>query len=183
VATNGPKVLIEGRPGSGKSTAARHIVRLLQRMGTSVCGFVTDELRERGRRVGFAVESLSDSRRRSTLGHIDLPGPPRVGKYGVDVAAFEAVVLPELRTSRAGTVVVIDEIGKMELASAAFRSEMGRLFAGVAPVVATIHAFAHPFTDELKRRADTDIFHLDKASRDDLPRLVVERLAAPLADG
>lgn len=182
MATNGPKVLIEGRPGAGKSTAARHIVRLLQQAGTSVGGFVTDELRDQGRRVGFAVESFSDSRRR-TLAHIDLPGPPRVGKYGVDVAAFEAVVLPELRASRAGTVVVIDEIGKMELASAPFRFEMERLFAGVTPVVATIHVFANPFTDKLKRRPDTDIFHLDEASRDNLPGLVVERLTAPPADG
>lgn len=81
--------------------------------GVRVVGFTTQEIRERGHRIGFHVEGLSGGR--ATLAHIDLLGPPRVGKYGVDIASFELVGLPSL--AEAASVVVIDELGKMELAS------------------------------------------------------------------
>src|ERR671930_595519 len=86
-----PKILLEGRPGIGKTTVARRLVEVLRMMGASVSGFTTEEIRDRGRRLGFRVESLSGPS--AVLAHVDLSGPPRVGKYGVDLAAFERVVL------------------------------------------------------------------------------------------
>jgi nucleoside-triphosphatase len=74
--------------------------------------------------------------------------PPRVGKYGVDVVAFERFAVPALSVS--AWVVVVDELGKMELASAAFRESVRELFARPFNLVATVHAFAHPVTDGLK---------------------------------
>ncbi len=65
------------------------------------------------------VETLSGDR--GVLAHVALPGPPRVGRYGVDLQAFERIALPALAASQPGGVVVVDELGKMELASAAFR--------------------------------------------------------------
>ena len=50
-------------------------------------GFVTEEIRESRRRRGFSVERLGGQR--GVLAHVELPGPPRVGRYGVDVAALE----------------------------------------------------------------------------------------------
>jgi nucleoside-triphosphatase len=52
-----------------------------------VSGFVTEKIRESGRRLGFAVERLGGER--GVLARIELPGPPRVGRYGVDRAALE----------------------------------------------------------------------------------------------
>jgi nucleoside-triphosphatase THEP1 len=76
-----------------------------------------EELRDRGRRVGFAVESLSMSGRRAVLAHVDLPGPPRVGRFGVDPSVFEAVALPDLQAAHEGTVVVIDELNAVPTSS------------------------------------------------------------------
>jgi nucleoside-triphosphatase len=72
------RVLLEGRPGSGKTTAARRLVALLRARGVPVRGFTTEELREDGRRVGFAVEAVDGNR--GVLAHVDLAGPPRVGR-------------------------------------------------------------------------------------------------------
>ncbi len=47
-------------------------------------------------------------------------GPPRVGKHGVDVDALERVGIPAIREAvAAGRLVVVDEIGKMGMASPA----------------------------------------------------------------
>ena len=89
--------------------------------------------------------------RRATLAHVDLPGPPRVGKCGVDLEAFERVALPELeRRPKRGGAVVIDELRKLELASEAFREAVSRLLDEPVSLVATVHVFRHPFTDALK---------------------------------
>ena len=167
------RVLIEARPGAGKTTAAVRLAERLHEAGLPVAGFVTEEIREGRTRVGFRVESFAGDR--GVLAHISLSGPPRVGKYGVDLDAFERVALPSLEPP-AGGATVIDELGKMELASARFRDAVSRLFAADVPIVATVHTFRHPFTDELKRRADVELIRVSKANRDGLPDALAERL-------
>jgi nucleoside-triphosphatase THEP1 len=50
--------LLEGRPGIGKTTVVRRLVRVLQEVRASVGGFTTRALRSHDRRVGFVVEAL-----------------------------------------------------------------------------------------------------------------------------
>jgi nucleoside-triphosphatase len=165
------KVLLEGRPRAGKTTVALRFAELVPRAR----GFVTRELREGGRRLGFEVEALG-SGDRAVLAHVDLSGPPRVGKYGVDVDAFERIALPALHAVRAGHVAVVDEVGKMELASEPFRDAFSRLVDRRVHLVATVHVFRHPYTDALKRRDDVDVIPVTRANRDELPELLLERL-------
>jgi nucleoside-triphosphatase len=73
-----PRLLLEGRPGIGKTTLARRLLHLLQEAGLPVGGFTTAELRAGGRREGFLVEAVSGAR--EVLARVDLPGPPRVGR-------------------------------------------------------------------------------------------------------
>jgi nucleoside-triphosphatase len=113
----------------------------------------------------------------ATLAHVRLDGPPRVGKYGVDLAALERVALPALASPTSG-VVVIDELGKMELASAAFCDAVLRLFETPADIVATVQVFRHPFTDSLKRRGDVERLQVTRAGRDRLPEEIADRIAA-----
>lgn len=135
---------------------------------------MTREIREAGRRVGFGIETPAGQE--GVLAHVELRGPPRVGKYGVDLDAFERIALPVLAAIPEGGVVVIDELGKMELASERFREAVAELFERPTPAVATVHAHRHPFTDELKRRDDTDVERVTRENRDELP----ERIAASL---
>jgi len=173
-----PRILVEARPGAGKTTAFRRLAELLRDADVPVAGFTTAELRERGRRVGFEVESLNGAR--ATFAHVSLSGPPRVGRYGVDLEAFERVALPTLSADRGG-VMLIDELGKMELFSDRFREALLTLFDSDAALAATVHTARHPFTDALKSRPDIEIVRLTKASRDALPTRLAERLRAATA--
>jgi nucleoside-triphosphatase len=168
------RLLLEGRPGIGKTTVARRLLALLRDAGIPLGGFVTDEVRRGGHREGFAVQTVAGQR--GVLAHVELPGPPRVGRYGVDLSAFERVALPAMAAPQPVGVVVVDELGRMELASAAFRDAMTELLGREVAVVATVHVHRHPFTDALKRRSDLRVIRVTERSRDALP----ERLAAEL---
>jgi nucleoside-triphosphatase len=170
------RLLLEGRPGIGKTTAARRLLTLLQEVGLPVGGFTTAELRAGGRREGFLVEAASGAQAR--LAHVDLPGPPRVGRYGVDLAAFERVALPALGDPGLGGVVVIDELGKMELASAAFRAAVLELLGRDVAVVATVHRAHDRFTEALRRRPDVRVIRVTEATRDALPEQLMDCLAS-----
>lgn len=170
------RILLEGRPGSGKTTVAGRLAELLAERGVEVSGFVTREVRESGRRVGFTIESLDG--RKATLAHVDFTGPPRVGKYGVDLDAFEWVALPTLEQSSRRGVVLIDELGKMELASERFRDAVRGLFDAPVDVIATTHVFRDALTDALKRRDDVDRVRVTHGSRGDLPQELADRLSA-----
>jgi nucleoside-triphosphatase len=173
------KVLVTGPPKSGKTTAVVRLVELLRAQAVPVGGFVTGEQREDGRRVGFVVRDLAGPS--ATLAHEDFNSPVRVGRFGVDVAGFERVGLPALRKALAHGrgVVVIDEVASMELASPAFAGLVEEALASTTAVVATVHAKSDPFTDSLKRRADTRVVSVDEESRDGLPQRLLAMLTSP----
>lgn len=168
------RVLIEGRPAVGKTTVARRLAALLREARVPLAGFVTEEVREGGRRVGFVAETFDGTH--AVLAHVGLPGPARVGKYGVDVAGFEKLALPALTSPPRGGVVLIDELGKMELASKAFRAAVSRLLEEPVALVATVHVARHPFTDALKRRPALELVRVTVGNRDELPGRLAARL-------
>ena len=176
------RILITARPGAGKTTAIARLAELLREAGVPVAGFLTRELREGRRRVGFEIETFAG--RRGLLAHVDIKGPPKVSRYGVDIEAFERLALGALDPPGEGGegraqdgVVVIDELGKMELASERFREAVSDLWERPVPVVATVHTARHPFTDELKRRSGVSTVRLTAANRDRLPEELADRLA------
>ena len=137
-------------------------------------GFVTEEIRESGRRVGFAVERLGGER--GVLAHVELPGPPRVGWYGVDPAALERLVIPALEEAGERDVVIVDELGKMELSSQTFREGIEALLDRPVPVVATVQSASHPMTDALERRRGIELLRVTTANRNELADLLAARL-------
>jgi nucleoside-triphosphatase len=169
------KILLEGRPGSGKTTVAWRLLEILKVGGVPVRGFVTREIRQGGRRAGFSFETADGTT--GTLAHVDFAGPPRVGKYGVDLDEFERVVVPVIAEASRDEIVLIDELGKMELASKSFREAALSVFDDdSAVVVATVHSFRHPVTDALKRRHDIDLIDVTRRNRDELPEAIAGRL-------
>jgi nucleoside-triphosphatase len=170
------RLLISGRPGAGKTTVLSRLSELLREAGVPVSGFLTRERRQRGRRVGFEIETFEGVR--GVLAHVELPGPPRVGRYGVDLETFEALALPAIKPPGEKHVVLVDELGKMELASTRFREATVALFDDPVPIVASVQTSPHPFTARLKGRADVEILPLTPGNRDRLPGELAQRLRA-----
>lgn len=164
-------ILLTGRPGIGKTTVVR---RLIERLSAMVlAGFYTEEIRRGGQREGFRAVTLSG--RSAILAHIRVKGPARIGRYGVDVAGFEELVIPEL--GRPCDLLVVDEIAKMECLSPRFVAAIERLLADETPVVATVAATGGGLVASVKSRDDVELLEVTHASRERLAREVAERLS------
>lgn len=169
-------ILITGRPGSGKTTL---IERVARKLGQRAGGFLTREIRRHDRREGFQIVTLDG--RHGILAHENFSSPIRVGRYGVDVEALERIGVAAVREALdGGRIVVVDEIGKMELTSAAFRNIVLEALDSPLPLLATIHVHAHPFTDALKRRPDVEILELTPSNRDAIVHRVSALLGLPV---
>jgi nucleoside-triphosphatase len=163
-------ILLTGRPGIGKTTVIRRLADLLPSL--AIAGFYTDEIRVAGQRQGFRVTAFAGAT--DVLAHIKTHSPHRVGRYGVDVEAFERIVLPEL--ARPADVLVIDEIGKMECFSPWFVQAIRKLLDGPTPAVATVAQSGSGVIADLKRRPDIELWEVTAGNRDELPGQLAERV-------
>ncbi len=165
-----PLLLLTGRPGIGKTTAVR---RALERLRIPVAGFYTEEVREKGRRIGFKVVSLDGEE--GWLARVGGRGP-RVGRYAVDVRSFDAVAIPALDPLRhpEARLWVIDEVGRMEIFSWRFRKAVEALLQDPRPLLATIPLKELRLTRRLRRHPLATVWEVTEANRDELPDRIVE---------
>lgn len=168
MASDTSNLLLTGPPGIGKTTLVIGVADSLG--GYRLGGLTTEEIRQRGRRVGFALVPFSGRRR--IMAHRDLDSRQRVSRYGVDVAAIDAVVdeaispLPELE------LFIVDEIGRMECFSARFVAAMRRLLDDPRPVVATVAARGGGLIAQAKARPDVELLEVSVRNRDQLVEVV-----------
>ncbi|WP_461831922.1 NTPase [Aquifex sp.] len=165
------KILITGEPGVGKTTLVKKIV---QRLGNKAVGFWTEEVRdpETNKRTGFRIMT-TDGKKRIFASKF-FTSKKLVGSYGVNVQYFEEIALPILEKayneakSDKKKVIIVDEIGKMELFSKKFRELVRRImYDPTVNVVATIPIRdVHPLVREIRRLPGAVLIELTPQNRD-----------------
>lgn len=167
------KLLLTGPPGIGKTTVIR---KALTGIDLTAGGFFTQEIREHGRRVGFSLHTLNGEQ--GILAHVDYTGRYTVGRYGVDLTRFEAMVIPALeRGLQEKELVVIDEIGKMELFSQRFCEMVRQIIEqDKKHLLGVIHQGRGGFVDVIKERKDVEVIVVTGENRDALPSQIMIRL-------
>lgn len=169
----GHNLLLTGRPGIGKTTVIRRTLELLPPV--AACGFTTDEIRGPQGRLGFHARRLDGHT--VVLAHVSFRSPYRVGRYGVDIASFEREILPAMDPSQqAPALFVVDEIGRMECFSAAFRSLVWALLEDERPLLGTIALHGPEWAERVRRRPDVEIVEVTMANRTQLPEILAGRL-------
>ncbi len=167
------KILITGKPRAGKTTLLKKICEKLKNQGLKINGFFTGEIREKGKRVGFFVENLKGEK--EIFAHINIKSEFKVGKYGVNISALEKIGIPEIENAiKNKNLLLVDEIGKMELFSEKFKESVKTAFDSEIQIIATISISPHPFIKEIKKRKDVKIFEVNEKKREYLLRKIPE---------
>ena len=132
-------MLLTGRPGVGKTTIVNRVCGHYSKNGFKVDGLTTREVREGGARTGFMITDLS-SGQEGWLAKRDLGTGPRVGSYVVVSHDLEKIGVAALERSLNGAadLVIVDEIGPMEMTSTLFRNNISKILNGNRAVVATV---------------------------------------------
>ena len=156
-------ILVTGPPRCGKSTLIERVIHRIQKPMT---GFFTREIREKGKRVGFSINTLEG--KEGVLAHQNIKGRKRVGKYGVNLIHIDHIAVPSMIPSEPAQVVVIDEIGKMECFSALFRQILIKVLDSENPVLGSIAQKGDRFVQEIKEREDILLLQVSEKNRDEL---------------
>ena len=175
-------LLCTGQPGSGKTTVVvRRLYEALSEKGVILRGFYTDEVLDKpgGTRIGFDIVTIPNEERGILSRKRGLPTTfPRTGAYVVDVDSFESLALPSIacpsnnnNNNKEITVIVIDEIGRMELHSHAFRQCILQLLASpsvrvIGAVTSPIYGHRVPFCDDITSRPEVSVRRITKKNRD-----------------
>ena len=155
-------ILITGKPGCGKTTLFKKILRELGPI--NLVGFYTDEIRKSGYRKGFLLKSFDGNSK--ILAHVGLKGNVKVGKYGVDIAGFEKFFEQLNFSDPSIELIGIDEIGKMECFSEKFVRLLIDILDCDRMVLATIAQEGGGVISRIKERPDIRLFEITKDTQD-----------------
>jgi nucleoside-triphosphatase len=151
-------LFITGKPSSGKTTLIKEVcLPYMDKTG----GFYTEEIMDGSARLGFILKTFDG--RQGVLAKKGMKSPHKLNKYGIDIDVLENIGADVLvKAVKDKDIIVIDEIGTMELVSELFRTSMQECFGSSKRVLATVRYNAQPFTDEIKKMPDTSVLELTR---------------------
>jgi nucleoside-triphosphatase len=167
-----PKIGITGMPNVGKTETLKKIIGFLEKAGYAAEGMITESILKNDKRIGFkVVDWLTHDEK--TFAHIDFEDKEHVGKYGVDTDALEEVGIPAIEKAINDEdihIIIIDEIGKMEMLSERFCETVVSALDCDKPIMITLHKKSRtPLLQDVRRRDDIRILEVTPVNRNLLP--------------
>ncbi|MBN1798087.1 MAG: hypothetical protein JW822_05905 [Spirochaetales bacterium] len=162
-------IFLTGAPSSGKTTIIKKLITLLP---CPAAGFYTEEERIAGRRAGFRMNTLEG--KHGYLAHQDITSEFHIRRYGVSIENIESLAVPAIYP-RDDTVIILDEIGKMECFSDKFRTATLAALDSKNIVIGTVTLGGGEFIESIKKRSDIEITEVTEKNRDKLPQMLLEK--------
>ena len=178
-----PKIGITGLPNVGKTATLAAICRKLERDDFIIGGMITRAYRpgDGSERIGFYVENWETGEKEvfSSKEFGNKPGCERNktetddGMYYVDTDALDRIGVAAIRDAMADEdvdIIIIDEVGKMEMHSAEFNKAVKEALDCPKPIIMTLHKKSrNPLLQDLRRRDDVRILEVTAVNKNLLP--------------
>lgn len=129
------KIFISGYPGCGKTTLIKKIIEDFGK--DKFYGFYTEEIRENNSRVGFKI--ITTWGEEKILASIKERSNYKVGKYFVLKDNIDYISIKFIQNLDKNKILVIDEIGKMEMISEYFNQILNFIRNNDLNLIATVH--------------------------------------------
>ena len=163
-------ILITGKPGVGKSTLVKKVI---DSSTVPASWVLTTEVRDtEGNRVGFSAKN-SDGQTAVISHKAAIKSTAIIGQNAVDLHAVDKMFGQVLQQARPNNIVLIDEIGPIQLLSHAFAAALAYTFDQVnqTDMIATIH-YNDQQLERYRHSKDAWLFVADPINRDVLAKAV-----------
>lgn len=169
--------VLTGAPGCGKTTL---LTRLLTRLETlEAGGFTTEEILENDERVGFRLRTIEGDS--AIIAHVEYDKHPAHGRYGVQPGMIKHFANRAVRRALThDRLIVIDEIGPIQLTAPGFAKTVLRALGSKRVVLATVPEKDDEFIATIKRRPDVRLLRMTTDNRESLLDEVIRNLKALL---
>ncbi len=168
-------IFLTGAPSSGKTTVIKKVIKSLNYPAN---GFYTEEERLVEKRTGFMMKTLDG--KSGYLAHQDIKSRFHIRRYGVIIQNIENIAIPSIKPVK-NNIIILDEIGKMECFSEAFKEAALNALDSSNIVVGTITFGSDDFILGIKKRVDLEIIEVTSDNRDSLPEAIIERITSILS--
>jgi nucleoside-triphosphatase len=156
------RIAITGPPRVGKSTLVQKCASASK---LKVGGVLARDKRIKDRRLGFELLDLESG---ATGMLADESGDgPQLGKYRVRLDDLDQVGAKAIEDALQSDLIVVDEVGPMELSSKRFVSAVERAIASEKPMLVVLHQWSqHPLAKKIRKTFR--VITLTKENRDRL---------------
>ena len=133
-----PRIAVTGSPGIGKSTLVARVVQASKR---SVGGVLARDRRYKDRRIGFELLDLSTG----AVGILadETGSGPQLGKYRVHPEDLDSIGAHAIESALKCDLIVVDEVGPMELSSRRFVSAVENAISSDRPMLVVLHEWSN----------------------------------------
>lgn len=171
------RIFLTGRPGVGKTSVLLRVIKRLKNQGLRVGGMISQEARRGATRVGFRLIDIT-SGRSGWLAHIHEESGPSVGKYRVNLHDLQHIGVTAIQSAiETADVVIVDEVGPMELYSAAFKEAVIRALQSSKILIGVLHQRARdPLISAIRATPQIHIVEVTLANRGQLHETVFDMI-------
>ena len=171
------KIGITGIPGSGKTYTLLRVLEMLQETEYTIGGMVNEPVMDGRHKTGFTVRNLVTGEK-DVFASTEIESKVMVGKIGVDIEKLDAIGVKAIEQAiDECDIIVIDEVGKMEVESEAFVEVVKKSLDAEKPMIITLHKKSrNPLLQDIRRRDDVRILEVTPTNRNILPYKIVRLL-------
>lgn len=154
--------IVSGGIGVGKTTQVQKIVELLHKKNITINGIYAPRIMNNGETIGYDIVDIESNKREVLLRNNDDESSSKIGKYSISKIGFDmGINALNKSANNKPDVVVIDEVGKLELNNQGWANNINELLNGSSLL---IFAVRDSFVEQVIQNWNLTNFSVHKVS-------------------